>query len=58
MESLENNLKYFYDNKKILSIQSHVVHGYAGNKCSSFIFQVNIYFLLLNFIIIITVAWF
>ncbi|MFH4983894.1 hypothetical protein AB6A40_010603, partial [Gnathostoma spinigerum] len=29
------------DNKRILSIQSHVVHGYAGNKCSVFPLQVS-----------------
>lgn len=27
--------------RRILSIQSHVVHGYAGNKCSVFPMQVH-----------------
>ncbi|MFH4983893.1 hypothetical protein AB6A40_010602 [Gnathostoma spinigerum] len=31
------------DNKRILSIQSHVVHGYAGNKCSVFPLQLHGY---------------
>ncbi|PIO63960.1 hypothetical protein TELCIR_14425 [Teladorsagia circumcincta] len=28
-------------NKRVLSIQSHVVHGYAGNKASVFPLQLN-----------------
>lgn len=32
------------ENRRVLSIQSHVVHGYAGNKCSVFPLQVyNLY---------------
>lgn len=31
-------------NRRILSIQSHVTHGYAGNKCSVFPMQVNVFF--------------
>jgi pyridoxal/pyridoxine/pyridoxamine kinase len=30
---------------RVLSIQSHVVHGFVGNKCAAFILQV---FLLLK----------
>lgn len=29
--------------KRVLSIQSHVVHGYVGNKCSQFTLQANEY---------------
>ncbi|VDN34925.1 unnamed protein product [Gongylonema pulchrum] len=32
-------------NRHILSIQSHVVHGYVGNKCSVFPLQVYFSFL-------------
>lgn len=28
--------------KRVLSIQSHVVHGYAGNKCAVFPLQVRL----------------
>lgn len=28
--------------KKVLSIQSHVVSGYVGNKCAVFPLQVNV----------------
>uniref|UniRef100_A0A915PRD8 pyridoxal kinase n=1 Tax=Setaria digitata TaxID=48799 RepID=A0A915PRD8_9BILA len=31
------------ENRRILSIQSHVVHGYAGNKCSIFPMQLHGY---------------
>lgn len=27
------------DSKRVLSIQSHVVHGYVGNKCAIFPLQ-------------------
>jgi len=27
---------------RVLSIQSHVVHGFVGNKCATFILQVEI----------------
>lgn len=46
MDSLEEKLKKNHDEQRVLSIQSHVVHGYAGNKCSVFLFQVNYIFFL------------
>jgi len=32
--------------KRVLSIQSHVVSGYVGNKCAVFPLQVNSYLLI------------
>lgn len=43
----EELLKNPPEDRRILSIQSHVVHGYAGNKCSIFPLQVTLYNLLL-----------
>lgn len=45
-ENLLNNLlKNPEGNRRILSIQSHVVHGYVGNKCCVFPLQVCLHFL-------------
>lgn len=43
MGSLKKILTNDRNDQRVLSIQSHVVHGYAGNKCSVFLLQVNIY---------------
>ncbi|VDD86353.1 unnamed protein product [Enterobius vermicularis] len=40
LEALYNNPS---ENGRVLSIQSHVVHGYAGNKCSVFPLQLHGY---------------
>lgn len=40
MEAIDR-LKTIRQSKRVLSIQSHVVSGYAGNKCSVFPLQLN-----------------
>lgn len=40
-EQIQNNPPI---DRRILSIQSHVIHGYAGNKCSVFPLQVKVFF--------------
>uniref|UniRef100_A0A914YTX9 Pyridoxal kinase n=1 Tax=Panagrolaimus superbus TaxID=310955 RepID=A0A914YTX9_9BILA len=41
MKTVEERLKCERSNKRVLSIQSHVVSGYAGNKCSVFPLQLH-----------------
>jgi pyridoxine kinase len=41
MKTSEDRLKKERKNKRVLSIQSHVVSGYAGNKCSVFPLQLH-----------------
>uniref|UniRef100_A0AC34GHK5 Pyridoxal kinase n=1 Tax=Panagrolaimus sp. ES5 TaxID=591445 RepID=A0AC34GHK5_9BILA len=41
MKTVEERLKEERKNKRVLSIQSHVVSGYAGNKCSVFPLQLH-----------------
>ena len=36
----DNNFKYRMNKKRVLSIQSHVVYGYVGNKAATFPLQV------------------
>uniref|UniRef100_A0A914QWF0 pyridoxal kinase n=1 Tax=Panagrolaimus davidi TaxID=227884 RepID=A0A914QWF0_9BILA len=41
MNTSEDRLKKERKNKRVLSIQSHIVSGYAGNKCSVFPLQLH-----------------
>jgi pyridoxine kinase len=41
MQRIEDALRKSRPDKRVLSIQSHVVHGYAGNKSAVFPLQVS-----------------
>lgn len=52
-ESIETALRKNRSSKRVLSIQSHVVSGYAGNKCAVFPLQVKKFRVFSKFITLI-----